>query len=147
MSKEMTSAQRKELAKTLYLKADINQQDLADQVGVTRQTVNRWVSEWKHLRRSLSQTREERINSILKQLEDLDNTIAARPEGQRYPTSKEADIHRKLTADLNTLEQDASIRDVVNVSRSFLDWLRQRDPEKAKELSDYFDEYIKYQMQ
>ena len=43
-------------------------------------------------------------------------------------------------------EQDASIRDIYNVSRGLLDWLRQQDLERAKELSDYFDAYIKEKM-
>ena len=60
----------------------------------------------------------------------------------RYPTVKEADIRRKLTADLEALEQEASVRDIVNVSRDILDYVRAIDLEKAKMLSDYFDSYI-----
>lgn len=49
---------------------------------------------------------------------------------------------RKLTADLEALEQEASVRDIVNVSRDILDYVRAIDLEKAKMLSDYFDSYI-----
>ena len=92
------------------------------------------------------QTREERINSTLMQLDQLDRAIAEKPEGMRYPDKNEAQIRRKLTEDLEALEQDASVRDIYNVSRRLLDWLRPRDLDKAKELAGYFDAYIKEQM-
>lgn len=89
------------------------------------------------------QTREARIRSTLMQLEQLDQTIDSRDDGGRYPTAKEADIRRKLTADLEALEQDASVREVINVSRGILDYVRQLNLEHAKLLSDYLDAYIK----
>ena len=110
MAEELKANQRKEWAKLMYLKENITQQEIADRVGVSRVTVNKWVKEWEGLKLNLLQTR------------------------------------RKLTADLEALEQDASIRDIYNVSRGLLDWLRQQDLERAKELSDYFDAYIKEKM-
>lgn len=98
--------------------------------------------EWEGLKLNFLQTREARIKSTLMQLNELDESIAAREQGARYPTVKEADIRRKLTADLEALEQEASVRDIVNVSRGILDYVRAIDLEKAKILSDYFDSYI-----
>ena len=135
MAEELKANQRKEWAKLMYLKENITQQEIADRVGVSRVTVNKWAKEW-----------EERISSTLTQLDELDRSIASKEEGKRFPSAAEADIRRKLTADLEALEQDASIRDIYNVSRGLLDWLRQQDLERAKELSDYFDAYIKEKM-
>ena len=59
------------------------------------------------LKLNLLQTREERISSTLTQLDELDRSIAGKEEGKRYPSAAEADIRRKLTADLEALEQDA----------------------------------------
>ena len=95
---------------------------------------------------NLLQTREERISSTLAQLDELDRSIADKEQGKRFPSTAEADIRRKLTADLEALEQEASIRDIYNVSHKLLDWLRTYDLDKAKELSDYFDSYIKEKM-
>ena len=39
----MKSEQRKELAKLLYTKEHLLQKEIAERVGVTPQTVNRWV--------------------------------------------------------------------------------------------------------
>lgn len=138
--------QRKEWAKLIYLKESLTQQEIADRVGVSRATVNKWAREWEGLKLNLLQTREERISSTLSQLDELDRSIASKEEGKRFPTTAEADIRRKLTADLEALEQDASVRDIYNVSRGLLDFVRRLDLEKAKELSDYFDAYIKDRM-
>ncbi len=143
MAKSLELEQKKEWAKLLFLKENITQQEIADRVGVSRITINKWVKEWENLKLNLLQTREERISSTLAQLDELDRSIADKEAGKRFPTASEADIRRKLTADLEALEQDASIRDIYNVSRGLLDWLRQVDLARAKELSDYFDAYIK----
>lgn len=115
---------------------------MAAKVGVSRITIVRWAKEWEGLKLNFLQTREARIKSTLMQLNELDESIASREPGARYPTAKEADIRRKLTADLEALEQEASVRDIVNVSRGILDYIRALDLEKAKVLSDYFDSYI-----
>lgn len=140
---ELTSAQKKDLAKALFLNTNSTQQEIADQVGVDRRTIARWVKEWQDLKINYMQTRESRIRSTLMQLEQLDYTIESRDEGARYPSAKEADIRRKLTADLEALEQDASVREVINVSRGILDYVRQVNLDHAKLLSDYLDSYIK----
>lgn len=140
---ELTRQQKKELAQTLFLNTALTQQEIADQVGVDRRTITRWVKEWEPLKINYIQTREARIRSTLMQLEQLDHTIDSRDDGCRYPSAKEADIRRKLTADLEALEQDASVREVINVSRSILDYVRQLNLDHAKLLSDYLDSFIK----
>jgi predicted transcriptional regulator len=146
MTDDLKPTQRKEFAKLIFLRENITQQEIADRVGVSRATVNKWVKEWEGLKLNLLQTREERISSTLSQLDELDRSIASKEEGKRFPTTAEADIRRKLTADLEALEQDASVRDIYNVSRGLLDYIRRIDLELAKEISDYFDAYIKDRM-
>lgn len=130
----------------LYLETAYTQQEIADRVGVNRRTIVRWAQEWQPLKISYTQTREARIRSTMMQLNELDELIEGREEGKRYPSAKEADIRRKLTADLKDLEQDASIREVIDVSRSILNYIRELNIEHAKMLSDYFDAYIKEKM-
>lgn len=143
----MDIKKKKELAKLIYLREpNITQQELAERTEVSRVTIGKWTKEWEKLKLNLLQTREERINSTLMQLDQLDRAIAEKPEGMRYPDKNEAQIRRKLTEDLEALEQDASVRDIYNVSRRLLDWLRPRDLDKAKELAGYFYAYIKEQM-
>ena len=96
MAEELKANQRKEWAKLMYLKENITQQEIADRVGVSRVTVNKWVKEWEGLKLNLLQTREERISSTLTQLDELDRSIAGKEEGKRYPSAAEADIRLTL---------------------------------------------------
>ena len=146
MSEDLKASQRKEYAKLIFLRENVTQQEIADRVGVSRVTVNKWAKEWEGLKLNLLQTREERIASTLSQLDELDRSLAAKEEGKRFPTTAEADLRRKLTADLEALEQEASVRDIYNVSRGLLDYVRRIDLDRAKEISDYFDSYIKDRM-
>ena len=140
---DLTSAQKKELAKTLFLSTSMTQQEIADQVGVDRRTITRWAKDWDGLKINFIQTREARIRSTLMQLEQRDQNIDKREDGCRFPSAKEADIRRKLTADLEALEQDASVREIINVSRGILDYIRPLNLDHAKLLSYYLDSYIK----
>ena len=85
MAEELKANQRKEWAKLMYLKENITQQEIADRVGVSRVTVNKWAKEWEGLKLNLLQTREERISSTLTQLDELDRSIASKEEGKRFP--------------------------------------------------------------
>ena len=70
MAKELTNTQKKEWAKTLYLKENLTQQEIADRVGVSRVSVSNWVraGKWEEQRVGITLTREERIRSLYRQV-------------------------------------------------------------------------------
>ncbi len=140
--------QLRDYAKLLYTKERITQKEIAARVGVSEVTISKWAraDNWEGLKINLSVTREERMMSTMIQLTELDSAIANQAAGFRYPNSKEADIRRKLVADLAALEIDCGIKDIVDVSVKFLEWLRRTDLNKAQEMSDYFDAFIKEQL-
>ncbi len=140
--------QLRDYAKLLYTKDRITQKEIAARVGVSEVTISKWAraDNWEGLKINLSVTREERMMSTMIQLTELDSAIANQAAGFRYPNSKEADIRRKLVADLAALEIDCGIKDIVDVSVKFLEWLRRTDLNKAQEMSDYFDAFIKEQL-
>ena len=145
MSSGLTNKQKKDWAKMLYLKEHITQKEIAERVNVNKMTVGKWVKEgkWEELKTAVSITKEEQLANLYLQISEINKTIAGRPEGERYATPKEADAINKLAAAIEKLEKETGISDIISVSKSFLDWLRKTDIDKAKELSVYFDAYIK----
>jgi len=145
MGKELTIKQKKDFAKSLFLKEHITQKEIAERVGVSTVTINKWVNteKWEMLKTSLSITREEQLGNIYRQISEINITIAKRPEGERFATSKEADIINKLAASIRQLEKETGIGEIVGVSKGLLDFIRRNEPGKAKELSYYIDAYIK----
>ena len=67
MADKMTNEQRKEWAKLLFVKENLTQAEIAERVGVSRVTVNKWINteNWEHLKVSVTITREEQLLSLI----------------------------------------------------------------------------------
>ena len=142
---ELSNAQKKEWAKTLYLRENITQQEIADRVGVSRVSVSNWVraGKWDQQKAGITLTRREQVSNLYRQVAEINATIAARPEGQRFATSKEADILGKLASAISRLEQEAGIAEIIGVLTGFIEWIRPHDIDKAKDVTRLADAYIK----
>ena len=142
---DLTNAQKKEWAKTLYMRENLTQQEIAERVGVSRVTVSNWVraGKWEEQKAGLTLTRQEQVANLYRQVAEINRAISARAEGERFPNSKEADILGKLSAAIRNMEQETGIADIIGVLTGFIEWLRPFDLEKAKELTRLADAYIK----
>lgn len=142
---DLSNTQKKEWAKTLYLKENLTQQEIADRVGVTRVTVNSWINKekWEEQKTGITLTREEQVANLYRQVAEINKAISMRPEGERYANSKEADILGKLSSSIEKMEKDVGIADIISVLTGFVEWLRPVDLEKAKEITKLADAFIK----
>ncbi len=142
---DLNNAQKKEWAKTLYLRENLTQQEIADRVGVSRVSVSNWVraGKWEEQKVGITLTRQEQVANLYRQVAEINRSIAARPEGERFATSKEADILGKLAAAISKMEQEVGIADKISVLTDLINWLRPVDLEKAKEITRLADAYIK----
>ena len=142
---DLTNAQKKEWAKTLYMRENLTQQEIAERVGVSRVTVSNWVraGKWEEQKAGLTLTRQEQVANLYRQVAEINRAISARAEGERFPNSKEADILGKLSAAIRNMEQETGIADIISVLTGFIEWLRPFDLEKAKELTRLAYAYIK----
>lgn len=132
-------------AKMLFVYDKLTQKEISLKTSVSEVTISKWVRDdnWEDYRKAISVTRDERYRSTINQLTEMDNLIKSRDENHRFPSKEESNIRRRLVADLNALEVECGIVDVINVSIKLLEWLRQVDVEKAKEISEIFNSYIK----
>ncbi|WP_418968360.1 DUF1804 family protein [Alistipes putredinis] len=140
--------QQKEFARTLYLRENLTQAEIAERVGVSRQTVIRWMGaeKWDELKASISMTAEEQIRNLQRQVIEINNSILNRESGNRYANAKEADTIVKLTTAINKLQTEAGIHEIVGVGAAFIDFIRPIDLEKAQEFTRLFDAFIKAKM-
>lgn len=141
----MTLKQKKEYAAILFLKENLTQAEIAEKVGVSRQTINKWVKaeKWEERLAGISMTKEEQIKNLYRQITEINEKIKGREKGERHATTAEADTINKLSAAIKKLEDDLGIADIVGVSIRFLEWVRRVDPSKANELKSLFNSYIK----
>ena len=142
---DLTNAQKKEWAKTLYLKENLTQQEIADRVGVSRVSVSNWVraGKWEEQKVGLTLTRQEQVANLYRQVAEINKAIAEQHEGERFPSSKKADILGKLSTTIHKKEQKKGKADNIRVLTGLIDWVRAADLEKAKEITRLADAYIK----
>lgn len=142
---DLTAQQKKDYARTLYLKDNLTQQEIAEKVGVSRQTIIRWVAaeKWEEMKVGLTLGREQQIANLHRQVMELNNLILSRPEGERFATTAEADTLGKLAAAIKKMETEVGITDLVNVGMRFIEWIRLIDLDKAKEVTVLWDKFIK----
>lgn len=142
---ELSSQQKKDWARTLYLRENLTQAEIATRVGVSRVTINKWsqVGKWEEQKAGMTITRKQQIANLYRQVAEINRVIADRPEGERFANSKEADILGKLSASIRKMETDAGIADTISVLTKFVNWLRSSDLEKAKEITRLADAFIK----
>ncbi len=141
----LTIAQKKEWAQLLITKEGYSQKDAAVKVGVSAVTFNKWYKKgnWERLKQSMLITRQEQLSRLYMQLDELTSSIKDREEGKRFASSKEADTIAKLTGAIKTMESEASIADVVEVSKRLLNWLRPINQVQSLEIAGIFNDFIK----
>lgn len=135
----------KTTAKALYVTGQFQQKEIAELLDVTVQTISRWVNaeKWDVELASLTITKDKQLARYYSQINEINEAISMREPGQRFANSKEADTLLKLSSAAQKLESEKGVRDIVDVSIGLLEWVRGFDTDKAKELSDLFDGYIK----
>lgn len=142
----LTIKQKQEWAEQLITQQNLTQKEAAQKVGVSTVTMNKWYKKfgWEDLKQSLLVTRQSQLKRLYMQMDELNTAIMNRPEGERFANSKEADTLSKLAGAIKTMETEASIADVVEVSKRFLNFIRRSSPDKAIDVANMFDEFIKY---
>lgn len=145
MANTLKNAQKKAIAKELYLHGDYTFEEIADKVGTVRQTISRWSKEeeWAALKASMTVGKEKTLKNLYAHVQSINESILEREEGERTPTPKEADILAKLSAAIGKLENETGIHELVSSGMAFLSWLRKFDPQKAIEFTELWDAFLK----
>ena len=135
--------ERKEFAETLYMQG-VPQNAIAEKVGTSANTINRWVKEgsWAEKRAAQSLTRKEVVNNVLRSVNKLAEKL-----GEVEDISSDsgiADQLSKLSATINKLDKEASVVDFVECFMAFGRWLEyqaETDPEITAEFRKMVNKY------
>jgi DNA-binding XRE family transcriptional regulator len=143
--KDLTLQQKKEWAGMLYMKDNLTQQEIADKVGVSRQTVSRWVKDekWEERKVGITLTREQQISNLHRQIMEINRAISERESDKRFASPSEADTINKLSSAIKKLETDVGVGEIISTGMKFVTWLRSFDVERSKEFLKLWDAFIK----
>ncbi len=143
---QLTTAQKRDWARTMYLSEGRTQAEIASICDVTRQTIIRWAKadHWDEHKACLAMTRDEQISRWQQQIVEINNNILNREVGERYANPKEADIIVKLTTAINKLETESGVHEIVGVGQRFIAYLRTRvELEQLKLITNLYNEFFK----
>lgn len=165
MSKTITAnnAKRRDMAKILYVQGYQSIEEIVQKLWVDgaanetarvrarargRKQVSQWIKDeaWNELRTSISITRDSNLKNLYAQISTITNNIAMREPTERVATQEEADMLAKLADIISKLEKEVGISEIVNTGMQFLDWIKSHDIGAAKEVCNYWDEFLKFKM-
>lgn len=115
--------EQKEFARLLYMQGE-QQKVIAEKVGVSKQTVNRWVTEcgWAEKRAAKVISRPELVNKTLKSIDKIIENSLDDPHAEIN-----GDQLAKLAAAIKTLDKDKiSVMEVMEAFETFGKWLNKR---------------------
>jgi len=110
--------------------------------------LSKWMTDgdWRRLKVSLIGTKEQRLRIMYEMINAQQDKINSRPDNERYPNSKEADVLLKLTAAVKNMEEETSISQIVSVFVEFCKFLKDINYEGIDELLTLQDNFVKSQM-
>lgn len=117
--RSMASA-RKKLARELYLQSGMDQKEIAEAVGVTENTMSRWVQPWKREKELRATGMERIVQDMMDEVIEITDAIKAKPAGQRYADSKTADARNKILAGVQRLRSSVTLSSHITVMLDFL---------------------------
>lgn len=142
------SEEKKEFARVLYMSGE-QQNIIAEKVGVSKQTVNRWVAEgsWDKLRAAKNVTRPELINKVLRTIDKLLEKVLESEDDKDFDGL--GDKLAKLATVIEKFDKKANVVDAIEVFIAFGKWLQHRatndeelTPELIKAINRYQDLYV-----
>jgi hypothetical protein len=140
---KLTIEDKKYLAKTLYVREQLDAKMISKRISVSEKTLSKWVHDgnWKDLRNRLLIGKDEQLRLMYQQLENLNKDIQASPEG--YASTKQADILVKYAAAIRSMETDLAIADLVESGMRFIRYVQKfGSVEQAKTFAEAWNNFI-----
>lgn len=142
------SEDKREYARVLFMSGE-QQNAIAEKVGTSKQTINRWVAEngWAEQRAAQNITRPELVNKLLRTIDRLLEQVNDSDDPSLI--ANVGDKLSKLASVIEKLDKKANVVDAIEVFMAFGKWLQYRasnddelTPELLKAINRYQDLYI-----
>lgn len=142
MSKTRQKHPLRETALKLYLYADMNQKEIADELSLTEKTVGTWCEQdmWRELKQAKTLSPDSLIKYYYEQSELI---IQVAKDNNRPISSREADTLVKLSAGIKNLDKRVDASVTMTVLKRFTEYLKTYNPALAVELTNHYVGYIK----
>jgi transcriptional regulator with XRE-family HTH domain len=148
MSAQQNSGDKQNQARNLYFQTTLTQAQKAELIGVSQRTVSNYINDnkWNLLKQRAEQAPALMLEQMHSELQELNEAIASRPFGQRFPSKEEAEIRRKTLISINLINARMSAGYYSQVFMNFINWVYKQSIEDAQFITRYADKFLKGQM-
>jgi DNA-binding XRE family transcriptional regulator len=148
MKKQPSNAQKKDLAKAIFLQGQYTQKEIAAQVGVSEQTMTSWVKneKWSDMRESLTTTKAQQLAFMYDILAKMTAAGKAALEDDDPTTNPDYDGIAKISKAIERIEKETNIGEMIQTGILFLKFMKTEDMELAKQINHWFYIFIQEQM-
>lgn len=139
---------KKDFARTLYLKFDFNQKQIAEKVGVSEQTICKWAKteQWDQMRESALTSHTNRLQELYDQLAYVNKRNKEAIEDDDPTTNPNYDDLAKISKAIERLEKDAGIGDIIKAIIDLISFVEKEDISAAKVVSHWGYTFIQDKM-
>jgi hypothetical protein len=137
----MKNAEKKDLARNLYVKSDFNRKEIAAQVGTTEKTLRKWIeeSDWDKMKDSIQITRPKLLQDAYNQLNAINRKIETELFG--IPTKELSDAKGTIRREIEVFS-DQPIHKYIEVFEEFIGYLSKTTPAKVVEFAELSQGFI-----
>ena len=137
----MTNKEKKQLARSLFIKSGINRKQLAQQVGCTEKTLRSWIEKegWEQVREAETITRSQLIKDAYRQLAAINQVINEQMNG--VPDKKLSDAKGVIRKEIEVLG-DMPLHSYVEMAMELTAYVQANCPDKLIETTEMLDHFI-----
>lgn len=132
----MKNAEKKQLAKSLFIAGSMTRKDIAKQVIVAEKTLRGWIDDggWEALKEIQSVTRSQLLLDAYAQLAAINKKI--REEFENVPTKELSDAKGVIRKEIETLSSNP-LHIYVEVFEQFFDHIAKRHPKDLQMVNSH----------
>lgn len=137
---------KKKVAEVLYLTGEHTFVEIGEMLSVSEKTVRLWAkaANWEKLRASRMITPQRLLDDLYMLVNQIVEKINNRED--RIATPDESLAISRLADSIKKMQTDVGIVEIVGVGTRFINFMRQIDLDKAKEVAKFFDAFLKDQV-
>lgn len=137
----MTNAEKKDLARNLYVKTDMKRKEIASQVGTTEKTLRGWIEdgEWDKMKDAIQITRPKLLQDAYAQLNAINRHIEEKCGG--IPTKDLSDAKAVIRKEIEAFSTQP-IHKYIEVFEEFIQFLATNEPSKINDFASLSQTFI-----
>src|ERR1043165_6720212 len=136
---QQNNQDKQEQARHLYFAQAKTQKEIAALLNICEKTIYNWIRRfsWDKMREASRQAPVIISENLASQIVELQNSIARREPGLRYPTQEESVIMQRLITMFEKMKKVPGLSVNMQVIGTFREWMSTRDKSFTRDLNLY----------